>query len=98
MRIFLKKFKSMVKKHGFLGVLLLLGGLSVNCGTEACKPKALYGPQGCTTDAECQSRNGAANWYCDTTNAYDDGCGNVVTWPICKTKNVPAPDYGPQPV
>ncbi len=99
MRIILKKCKSMAKKYGSLGALFCIGFLLGNCGTDKpCVPVALYGPQGCTTDAECQSRNGAANWYCDTTNAYDDGCGGTVSWPICKTKNVAVPLYGSLPI
>jgi hypothetical protein len=141
MRRVLKKLKSMVKKHGSLGVLLLLGGLSGNCGLDVgpipvlygpppvteqecyanedcvakngtnwycdlnetsptckCESVMLYGPQPCTSDEQCQSQNGGTNWYCDKTNAYDDGCGGVVTWPICKTTEIAVPLYGCLPV
>jgi hypothetical protein len=50
-----------------------------------CQPAALYGPPPCNTDADCVSWYGEG-WYCDTTNSYDDGCGNTVTWAMCKQK------------
>lgn len=54
---------------------------------DACIPggTALYGPQQCSADADCISQYGA-NWYCDKTNGYDNGCGGKTSWPICKQK------------
>jgi|GEM_PF-2350636 len=50
-----------------------------------CPPMAFYGPPPCSSDAECQADYGA-NWYCDTTNSYPDGCGGTLTYPQCKPK------------
>lgn len=68
------------------------------CKQKVCEPVALYGPQPCQSDEQCQSQNGGTNWYCDKTNAFDDGCGGIVTWPICKTTGIAVPLYGCCPV
>lgn len=53
-----------------------------------CRPGAFYGPQPCDTDEECAQREGPG-WYCDQDNAYDDGCGGQVLWPLCRPGDVP---------
>jgi hypothetical protein len=50
-----------------------------------CPPMAFYGPPPCSSDAECQADYGA-NWYCDKTNSYPDGCGGTLVYPQCKPK------------
>jgi len=71
-----------------------------------CTPVALYGPPPCTSDADCVSWMGQG-WYCDTTNTFDNGCGQQSPWAMCVQSAVdagPARDgcvpvalYGPQP-
>ena len=50
-----------------------------------CPPMGIYGPQPCTSDEMCQEQMGE-NWYCDEDNAFDDGCGGKIEWPMCKEK------------
>ncbi|MBN1605273.1 MAG: hypothetical protein JW940_01495 [Polyangiaceae bacterium] len=52
-------------------------------GADACVPLTVYGPMPCTDDAQCIEDNGEG-WYCDKSNTYDDGCGRLLTWPMCK--------------
>jgi hypothetical protein len=47
-----------------------------------CMPVAFYGPEPCTSDADCVAQFGAG-WYCDQNNSYDNGCGGTSTWPVC---------------
>ena len=53
--------------------------------TADCQTGAYYGPPPCASDAECQAAHDA-NWYCDTTNLFPDGCGGTVPYPQCKPK------------
>ena len=54
-----------------------------DAGADACEPLDYYGPMPCTSDAECETDHGAG-WYCDEENTFDDGCGNISTYPICR--------------
>lgn len=53
---------------------------------EDCVPATLYGPPPCETDEDCKEWYGGDNWYCDTENAIDNGCGGSGTWAMCKEK------------
>ena len=86
-------------KRGWFKVAALLGalGLPVAFGAagthtcepipiEECEPMAYYGPQPCQTDADCVEWYGEG-WYCDDSNTFDDGCGNMSTWPMCEQRD-----------
>ncbi|MDY0004742.1 MAG: hypothetical protein RBU30_25825 [Polyangia bacterium] len=67
------------------------------CRAMECEPAAFYGPQPCQDNDECETQYGVG-WYCDQDNAYDDGCGNTYTWPVCREATCePAAYYGPPP-
>lgn len=51
-----------------------------------CPPMGIYGPPPCDSDEMCEQQMGP-NYYCDTDNAFDDGCGGKIEWPMCKEKD-----------
>jgi hypothetical protein len=72
-----------------------------------CPMVAVYGPQPCSEDTDCQQRYGAG-WYCDKAAGYTNSCsGEFLSWPLCEPLDSGVPDdatdepmthYGPMPV
>jgi hypothetical protein len=93
----MKRAKS-VLWSGVMVVLVLLALLGIfGCvpPDDNCEPAAYYGPPPCTDDQECVTQDGTG-WYCDQENTFLDGCGQQVTWPVCKFSDCqPAVYYGP---
>jgi len=63
----------------------LYGPQPVDVTPEDCEPMAYYGPPPCATDDECKANYGP-DWYCDTENKVDPGCGEPISYPVCKEK------------
>jgi len=52
---------------------------------KPCEPRAIYGPRMCGSDEECVQEAGEG-YYCDQNRTVDNGCGQKVTWPLCRQK------------
>ncbi len=48
---------------------------------DGCEPAAYYGPPPCESDEEC-----GEGWYCDQDNVVPGGCGETLSWPICRQR------------
>ena len=72
----------MLKRKTLFAVILmtlLLGAAGCDADPEC--DVAYYGPQPCTSSAECEETNGEG-WYCDRNHPVGpEGCGN--TWDLC---------------
>lgn len=54
---------------------------------------AIYGPRGCSTNADCASQ-GDAGFVCNVEAGVTDPCGNFKPWPVCEAP-ADAGDSGP---
>jgi len=66
-----------------LGLLLGCDGGGGGSDIVDCEPTSVYGPQPCSTDAECVEWEGEG-YKCDLESGFTDDCsGEFFSWPMC---------------